>query len=176
MKRNLFLITFSALLISACSKESKKEVTTHVEKENVVEVVDASTYESFGEEIVIDNLLTSEEMQAKYDKMSIGDSTAVTFRTTVNEVCQKKGCWMKIDLKDADSEAFVRFKDYAFFVPKDAQGADAILKGMAYKEETSVAELQHYAQDAGKSKEEIALITEPKVEYTFLADGVLLKK
>ena len=30
--------------------------------------------------------------------------------------------------------------------------------------------------DAGKSKDEIAKITEPKVEYTFEADGVLMKK
>jgi hypothetical protein len=41
---------------------------------------------------------------------------------------------------------------------------------------TSVAELQHYAEDAGKSKEEIAKITEPKLELTFVADGVIVKK
>ena len=40
--------------------------------------------------------------------------------------------------------------------------------------EVSVDEQRHYAEDAGKSKEEIALITEPKKTYSFEADGVLL--
>jgi hypothetical protein len=39
-----------------------------------------------------------------------------------------------------------------------------------------VAELQHYAEDAGKSKEEIAKINSPKTELTFVADGVLVPK
>ena len=38
-----------------------------------------------------------------------------------------------------------------------------------------VEHLKHYAQDAGKSKEEIAKITEPKDELTFIADGVIVK-
>lgn len=172
MKRNLFLVLTASIFLFACSNETQKEV----QPEESVEVVDASTYEAFGGEITTDGLLTSVEMKQKYNEMAVGDSVAVTFRTNVGEVCQKKGCWMKIELDDKDKEAFVRFKDYEFFVPKDAQGSDAILKGMAYKEETSVEELKHYAQDAGKSEEEIAAITEPKMEYTFRAEGVLLKK
>src|SRR5690606_32388624 len=100
----------------------------------------------------------------------------ITFRGTVNSVCQAKGCWMKMDLGKPESESFVRFKDYGFFVPMDSKGAEAIIKGVAKKEETSVEELQHYAKDAGKSEREIAAITEPKVDYSFLADGVLLRK
>ena len=37
-----------------------------------------------------------------------------------------------------------------------------------------MATQRHYAEDAGKSKEEIEKITEPKIAYTFLADGVLI--
>jgi hypothetical protein len=37
-----------------------------------------------------------------------------------------------------------------------------------------VEELKHLAEDAGKSKEEIEAITEPKEELKFLATGVLL--
>ena len=40
------------------------------------------------------------------------------------------------------------------------------------KQETSVKELRHYAEDAGKSKEEIAKITKPKVEIRVLANGI----
>ena len=41
---------------------------------------------------------------------------------------------------------------------------------------TSVEDLKHYALDAGKSESEIAAITKPKIEYSFEADGVLLKQ
>ena len=84
-----------------------------------------------------------------------------------------KGCWMR--LKDAENnELFIRFKDYGFFVPKDAAGKTAVLKGKAFIHTTSADELKHYAEDAGKSKEEIAKITEPEQEYRFLADGVII--
>ena len=170
MKKIILAVTLSALVISC-----KKEVNEKAEKENV-EVADASAYESFGEKISPEGALTAEEMMNKYEQMSVGDSVQVTFKGEVNSVCQAKGCWMKLDLGKPDSESFVRFKDYGFFVPMNSKGAEAIIKGIAKKEETSVEELKHYAKDAGKPEEEIAKITEPKVEYTFLADGVLLKK
>ena len=61
-------------------------------------------------------------------------------------------------------------------MPLDAQGKEVILEGKAFVQITPVEELQHYAEDAGKSKEEIAKITAPKKEFSFEANGVLLKK
>jgi len=43
-------------------------------------------------------------------------------------------------------------------------------------EEVSIDEQRHYAEDAGKSAEEIASITVPKRTYSFEADGVLVVK
>ena len=54
-----------------------------------------------------------------------------------------------------------RFKDYGFFMPTDAAGKEVIVDGKAFVNEVSVADLKHYAEDAGKSPEEIAKITEP---------------
>lgn len=73
-------------------------------------------------------------------------------------------------------ESFVKFKDYAFFVPLNAAEQEAIISGKAFISETSVAQLKHYAKDGGKSETEIAKITEPKIEYKFMADGVLISK
>jgi hypothetical protein len=70
---------------------------------------------------------------------------------------------------------FVQFKDYAFFVPKDAAGKEVVIEGVAYRELTTVDDLRHYAKDAGQSEEEIAKITEPKEEIRFMAKGVLIK-
>jgi len=50
-----------------------------------------------------------------------------------------------------------------------------VFEGEAQKKVVPVDHLQHYAKDAGKSNEEIAKITEPKEELTFIADGVLVK-
>jgi len=49
------------------------------------------------------------------------------------------------------------------------------MEGKAYKEETSVEELKHYAEDEGLSQEEIDAITEPVYELKFMASGVILQ-
>ena len=60
-------------------------------------------------------------------------------------------------------------------MPKDASGLTAIIDGVAKIDVTTVADLQEYAKDDGKSKEQIAAITEPKKELVFEAKGVILK-
>lgn len=99
----------------------------------------------------------------------------IKFTAKVNEVCQMKGCWMTLDLENGE-EVMVRFKDYAFFVPKDAGGKTAVVEGRAYFDEVSVENLRHYAEDAGKSQEEINAITKPEMRLSFVADGVILKE
>jgi len=133
------------------------------------------SYASFGDKIVADQALTQEEMLNRYNSLKAGDTISVKFKSKITSVCKKKGCWMKMDLADK-KESFVRFKDYGFFVPIDADNSDAIISGRAYIEEISVAEQRHYAKDGGKSKEEIEKITTPKVTYTFEADGVLIQQ
>ncbi|MGV3599572.1 MAG: DUF4920 domain-containing protein [Dyadobacter fermentans] len=93
---------------------------------------------------------------------------------TVESVCQVKGCWMKVNLDNGETMR-VMFKDYGFFVPKDIAGKTVVFEGEAKKSMVPVEHLRHYAQDAGQSKEEIAKITEPKEELTFIADGVIVK-
>ncbi|MCO5267802.1 MAG: DUF4920 domain-containing protein [Brumimicrobium sp.] len=173
MKLKIGILVMAMIVLVACSTNTNEVETT---EENVAEQIDLSQYENFGASFTADEYLTMQEMQEKYHALEVGDSVEVTFLSTVNSVCQKKGCWMKLDLGGEDELSFVRFKDYEFFVPKDAEGANAVVKGWAHKEEISVEELRHYAKDAGKSDEEIDAITEPKTEYTFLAEGVFLKK
>ncbi len=92
---------------------------------------------------------------------------------TVASVCEKKSCWMKLAQTDGDG-IMIRFKDYKFFMPLNIVGKDVVLQGEAKKTVTSVEMLKHYAEDAGKSKEEIEKITEPKTEIEFIATGVLV--
>ncbi len=127
----------------------------------------------FGEKITPQGAISFEEMVRQLKQ---NDSINVKVQAKVDAVCQKKGCWMNVTSpgKPMPDSLFVRFKDYGFFVPKDISGREVVMRGKAYTEVTPVDELRHYAEDAGKSEEEIQQITEPKEETKFLADGVLL--
>jgi hypothetical protein len=68
----------------------------------------------------------------------------------------------------------IKMKDHAFLVPLIMNGKTIVAQGLATFKETSVDMLKHYAEDAGKTKEEIAKITEPKKEISMLANGILV--
>ena len=91
----------------------------------------------------------------------------------VVEVCQEKGCWMKVEKENGET-LMVKFKDYGFFMPKDIQGKEVVLDGEAVVKEVSVKQQKHYAKDAGKPAEEIGKIKAPKKEVQFIAKGVLV--
>jgi hypothetical protein len=132
-------------------------------------------YEFFGEKFKPVSDSSFEEMVSN---MSAEDTLQTRVSARVEAVCQAKGCWMNLSPLTAgsDQQVFVKFKDYGFFMPKDIAGREVIIDGKAYKEITSVDELRHYAEDEGKSKEEIEKITEPVEELKFMASGVALKK
>lgn len=128
-------------------------------------------YDSFGSKIKPKEALPAVDL--------VGNSKVknanVKVEGEVESVCQAAGCWMKIKLADGKTMR-VTFKDYGFFVPKDISGKKVIFEGTPSIKTTSVAELKHYAEDAGISKEEIAKINESKTELSFVANGVLVPK
>ena len=97
--------------------------------------------------------------------------TPVKIKGKVVDVCTKKGCWAKIQIDDKQT-AFVKMKDYAFFMPTAAVGKTVVIEGEAYIETTSVEELKHYAEDAKKSQEEIDAIKEPSKQIRLTATGI----
>lgn len=97
-----------------------------------------------------------------------------TFEAPLNEVCSKAGCWVNVD--KGNGETFmVRFKDHFTIPPVTPVGTPAIFHGYAFQDTVSVDLLKHFAEDAGKSQEEIDKITEPKITFGFEADGIMLK-
>ena len=135
----------------------------------------ANNYASFGEKFKVNRVYNKAEMLKKYKKLKKGDTLVVQFESNIKSVCKKKGCWMNMELA-GDDKSFVKFKDYAFFVPLNADNSEAIVSGKAFVEVESVEELRHYAKDGGKSAAEIAKITKPETTYSFMADGVYIKK
>lgn len=116
------------------------------------------------------NTITITEMEQKF---AVQDKFEGKVVGKVVEVCQEKGCWMKVDKGNGET-LMVKFKNYGFFMPKNLVGQTVVLEGEAQVKEVSVKQQKHYAEDAGKSKEEIEKIKEPKKETQFIAKGVLV--
>ncbi len=127
-------------------------------------------FPNYGAEISIDGAMSYEDM---VDKMGDAEKFPAKVKGKVSEVCKVKGCWMNIAV-DGKEEMMVNFKDYGFFMPLDIAGKEVVMQGYAFRELTSVEDLKHYAEDEGKSEDEIAAITEPQQQLKFLADGVIL--
>jgi Domain of unknown function (DUF4920) len=128
-----------------------------------------------GKNISIENSISATEMGTKYETLKPGDTLNVKFSSTIKDVCQNKGCWMKLPIGD-QKETFVKFKDYGFFMPKDSKGDQVIVNGKAFVSMESVDDQRHYAKDGGMAQAEIDKIVTPKKTFSFLADGVLIKK
>ena len=163
--RKIIIAVFAFATLLACKKEETK----------IVAEAAPEKFQSFGDSITAEGAITKEELFAKFENLKEGDTVEVKFRSEIKDVCQTKGCWMNMDLSN-DKNTFVRFKDYGFFMPLNAAGSEAIVSGKAFISVESVDELKHYAKDAGKSQAAIDSITEPKVSYSFLSNGVLIKE
>lgn len=155
--KKIGLFAILILLVYACKEEKKTEFVL------------------FGKEFSADTYLSKKEMTSAFENLKLGDTLDVKFASEINSVCKAKGCWMKLDLKN-DKESMVKFEDYGFFVPLNSDNREVIVNGKAYVTEVSIEELRHFAKDAGKSEEEVAMIVDSEFTYSFIADGVLMKK
>ena len=129
---------------------------------------DAKPGDWYGEKVSTDGAINIAAIPAK---LAADPSIDTKITAKVLDVCPKKGCWLKLAVNDSTT-AFVKMKDYAFFLPMAIKGKTIVLDGEAMMKTTSVDELRHYAQDAKKSKDEIAAITKPLTEIRFTAKGI----
>jgi len=103
------------------------------------------------------------------------ETMALTVEGEIREVCQMKGCWLTMDLGNGQTMR-ITFKDYGFFIPKNSSGYMAVIEGEVKKEWVDVETLKHYAEDEGKSQEEIDAITEPIESFNFVANGAIISE
>lgn len=183
MKKLLIFLMVAGVMVACDNSEKANEDTAN--NENVEAPVKEEEHESaeadaqfpendaignFGEAISEEGAIPTTELMSQLEG---NDSVFVKVKGNIRACCQAKGCWMRMAVGEED-EMMVKFKDYAFFVPRGASGKDAVVQGWAYVEEVGVDELRHYAEDAGAPKEEIEAITEPEKRLTFMADGVVI--
>ena len=122
-------------------------------------------YQTYGEKISLNDNMSTE----LFLKEVSDEGQLFKIKGTVQEVCQSKGCWMRLK-NDQNQSIRVTFKDYGFFVPKDIAGREVILEGVALQMELEEDMAKHYADDAGKAYEE--RITK---EVSIVASGVLVR-
>lgn len=127
--------------------------------------------ENYGAIITVENAINSNELPALLTKSGAAVDTKV--KAKILDVCPKKGCWLKVAIDD-NTTALVKMKDYGFFLPVAAIGKTVVIDGKAELKTISVEELKHYAEDAKKSKEEIAKITKPSKEINLMANGIIV--
>ena len=111
MKKFLYILL--AFLVIACKQEA---VPT--------EVADGKLY--FGEKINETDATDISDSVVGFEK---GEKRTVKIKGTIESVCQAKGCWMNI-VDDSDESVFIKFKDYAFFMPLDASGKEVVVSGV----------------------------------------------
>lgn len=131
---------------------------------------DAKPGDWYGEKITADGAMNIADIPAKLKNTETIDTK---IKAKIVDVCPKKGCWLKLQVNDSTT-AMVKMKDYGFFLPVAAKGKTVVLDGEVKMKTTSVAELKHYAEDAKKSKEEIAAITKPEKEIRVTAKGIMI--
>jgi Domain of unknown function (DUF4920) len=168
--KKLILFATLVLILGSCTK---KIAQTEVSESEAYEKYKTTKGDgkNFGEKFDPKGAMTYDQAYKKMGTAAKYESKVVG---TVVSVCQTKGCWMSIKSEEGRDPMFVKFKDYAFFMPKDLAGKKIVMKGYVFKETTSVEMLKHFAEDEGKSQDEINAINKPIEEVKFMASGVIL--
>jgi hypothetical protein len=154
----------AAALFTACNNAEPAQEPANQEPEVIRSF--------YGDTITPENAISVAEL---VNLMAGKDTVTAKVTATIEATCAKEGCWMDVTVTDSTTMT-VFMKDHSFFVPKEGcVGKIAIFEGIAYYDTLSVEYLRHLAEDAQKSAEEIALITEPKLTLAFDANGVIIE-
>ena len=134
--------------------------------------VPANSGDVFGEKTTAENAITVDQLFSIMSAKKENKEMTVKLKGKVTQVCEREGCWIKV--LSPDGSMMVKMKDHTFTVPLVLNGKEVIIHGIADEKLTTVEQLRHFAEDAGKSKEEMAKIKEPKREITVQAKGILV--
>ena len=155
MKKILLPLSLAALLFTSCN--SSKIAYKHYGPV----AVDST------QAVSLDQMLLTFEAQPQND--------IFTFSAPLVGVCQSAGCWVKVQPSNGDMIS-VRFKDHFLIPPVTEINSVAYFHGRAYYDTISVELQKHFLEDAKAPQADIDLITAPKIELNFEADGVWVKK
>lgn len=127
------------------------------------------------------------------EKMKLADSKTVPIRTVlaspdkykdkyirvsavVREVCQHKGCWIRMADGEAGDGLFVKFvcPIEGRLIPTDAVGKPVVVEGTLVVEMVDEDEARHIAEEAGKSADDIRKIVGPQKRMRMSAPAAVI--
>jgi hypothetical protein len=164
-------ITLLAVGLYSCASEKKSSKKDSLDKKDTLAKLPSTG--NFGANITTEGAKPFETVFEELKKNPKGVNTLLTGK--ISDVCQNKGCWMQVETADKKQSLHITFKDYGFFVPKDASGKNAFFKGVAKYDTITVEDLKKMAKEEGKSEAEIKKITKPEINVSFVAEGVVIK-
>ena len=167
--KHLLSILVLVVFATSCDKPAQDAELLAVES---TEIITPDGWDSFGEPITAENAV---QISTVVDEFVMEEQKNFKITGTLVNVCQSKGCWTTLTTEDGRMVKMT-FANYGFFLPTDAAGREIIAEGVGFKKVTTLDEQRHHLEDAGATAEEIAAVTEEKVEYAFEATGVILKK
>lgn len=131
-------------------------------------------FKVYGGKAEVKDAMTLSEVVAKADKLK---EQRVCVKAEITNVCAHRGCWMEVS--DGTRVARVRFTKSetcsdGFLVPRNAAGHRVYMNGTVEVVTLSEADAKHYAEDGGKSIDEIEKIKGPQTEITIFADAVMI--
>ncbi len=162
LRTSLIAVAFVSLVAGCQSSASKGSAGAITEK---------TEWHTYGEAVEFD-----ESDDVSFAALKGGEQD-VWVTGVITEVCMHQGCWIRLnDPSDrAAGDLFVRTRDHAYLVPRNAHGHKVMIHGDTEYSELSVSDLRHYAEEAGKSQAEIAAISQPKTMITFHADTIIIE-
>ncbi len=162
--KKLVILSLALFVFAGCKNRAE---TPEVVQEPEVAVQEFI----YGERPDAGSVLLATQLHDNFKEIQLADTLQTAFKAEVLEVCQAKGCWMRLALPEGE-EVMVRFKDYGFFVPKDLAGSEVLVQGRAFISEVSEEDRRHLAEDGGATAAEINAIQGTAREYGFEASGV----
>jgi hypothetical protein len=96
--------------------------------------------------------------------------TVVLVSGVIDQVCQKKGCWLVV--RDGDKTARITMKDYGFVVPVDSKGKQVEVEGTLGVRTFNEAQVKHLESDRGGNPDEVS---GTRTEVVVKASGVRIR-
>lgn len=123
---------------------------------------------TFGQPVMDEKLQQVELATVLADPQQF-EGRPIEIRGEVVDVCQRKGCWLRMAPSGSGDKdgVFVKFTcpiDGERLIPMTAVGQSVMVEGTLIVETISEAERRHYASDAGASDEEMRKIVGPTTQ------------
>lgn len=170
------LLTVGLFAVAGCTDEPDNVYDAAPEESAVA---GDAEFTSYGDELTMDDDLVALTPASLTADPSAYDGTVVRVEGTIAKVCRNRGCWLTLDNPTATPVRVEVPRDaaggYVFTFPTDLPVSEAIIEGTVRVDTTSVETLRHFAEDEGRSQEEIDAITAPEPTVVLTARGALVR-